>query len=61
MNKIVSGWRYLGWPVPVVTEETRPDYVVLTMSVGAPHKKNRQEKSEKRTDLEVLPGAKIRF
>ena len=23
---------------------TRPDYVVLTMPVGAPHKKNRQEK-----------------
>ena len=74
MDKIVSGWRYLGWPVPVVTEETRPDYVVLTMPVGAPHKKtpqenstrktgkkNRQEKSEKRTDLGVLPGAKIRF
>ena len=52
VDKIVSGWRYLGWPVPVVTEET---------PVGAPHKKNRQEKSEKRTDLGVLPGAKIRF
>ena len=23
VDKIVSGWRYLGWPVPVVTEETR--------------------------------------
>lgn len=58
----------------MVTEETRPDYVVLTMPVGAPHKKtpqenparktdkkNRQEKSEKRTDLEVLPGTEIRF
>ena len=34
VDKIVSGWRYLGWPTPTVTEETRPDYVVLTMRIG---------------------------
>ena len=50
VDKIVSGWRYLGWPTPTVTEETRPDYVVLTMPVGAPHKKTTQEKPIRKTD-----------
>lgn len=40
VDKIVSGWRSLGWQLPTVTEETRPDYVVLTLPLG---KKNRQE------------------
>ena len=53
VDKIVNGWRYLGWPTPVVTEETRPDYVVLTMRIGKsdesdptrkPHKKTPQER-----------------
>ncbi|WP_300934649.1 ATP-binding protein [uncultured Muribaculum sp.] len=49
VDKIVSGWQSLGWPVPTVTEETRPDYVVLTMQLGQenptrkPHKKTPQE------------------
>ena len=43
VDKIVSGWRYLGWPTPTVTEETRPDYVILTMYIGKPHKKTPQE------------------
>ena len=55
VDKIVNGWRYLGWPTPVVTEETRPDYVVLTMRIGKsdesdptrkPHKKTPQERRE---------------
>ena len=50
VDKIVSGWRYLGWPTPTVTEETRPDYVVLTMPVGAPHKKTPQENPARKTD-----------
>lgn len=38
----------MGWPFPTVTEETRPDYVVLTMQLGKnptrrPDKKTRQE------------------
>lgn len=33
VDKIVSGWRYLGLPEPTVEEETRPDYVVLTLSL----------------------------
>ena len=72
VDKIVSGWRYLGWPVPVVTEETRPDYVVLTMPVGAlhkntpqgyptrkPDKKNRQEKPIRKPDKKSLRREQI--
>ena len=68
VDKIVSGWRYLGWPTPTVTEETRPDYVVLTMRIGksdedAPtrktHKKNRQEKPIRKTDKKRLRREQI--
>lgn len=52
VDKIVSGWRYLGWPVPVVTEETRPDYVVLTMPVGISGKKDPTRKTGKKTPQE---------
>ena len=44
VDKIVGGWRYLGWPIPTVVEETRPDYVVLTMRVGNEVRKTHQEK-----------------
>ena len=69
VDKIVSGWRYLGWPTPTVTEETRPDYVVLTMRIGKsddddptrkPHKKDVRMKQilefckESRTASEIL-------
>ena len=40
VDKIVSGWQSLGWPLPTVAEETRPDYVVLTLQLGM---KTRQE------------------
>ena len=53
VDKIVNGWQFLGWSAPTVTEETRPDYVVLTMPLGEkipqenptrkPHKKTPQE------------------
>ena len=43
VDKIVSGWRSLGWGTPSVAEETRPDYVVLTMQIGKPIKKTHQE------------------
>ncbi|MBV4225673.1 putative DNA binding domain-containing protein [Parabacteroides distasonis] len=43
VDKIVSGWRSLGWDTPSVAEETRPDYVVLTMQIGKPIKKTHQE------------------
>ena len=44
VDKIVSGWQSLGWPLPTVTEETRPDYVVLTMRLG----KNPTRKPDKK-------------
>ena len=59
VDKIVSGWRYLGWPTPTVIEETRPDYVVLTMRIGKsdesaltrkPDKKTRQENPIRKPD-----------
>lgn len=59
MDKIVSGWRYLGWPVPVVTEETRPDYVVLTMPVGISGKRTPQEKPVRKTDKKSLRKEQI--
>ena len=43
VDKIVSGWRSLGWGTPSVAEETRPDYVVWTMQIGKPIKKTHQE------------------
>ena len=48
VDKIVGGWRYLGWPIPTVVEETRPDYVVLTMRVGNEVRKTHQEKPTKK-------------
>ena len=51
VDKIVSGWKYLGWPLPTVAEETRPDYVVLTMQLGTePDKKTRQENPTRKPD-----------
>ena len=46
VDKIVNGWQYLGWPTPTIAEETRPDYVVLTMRVGDVG----QEKPIRKTD-----------
>lgn len=44
VDKIVNGWKYLGWTVLTVEEATRPDYVVLTMPV-----ENEVEKPDKKT------------
>ena len=63
VGKIVSDWRYLGWSTSTVTEETRPDYVVLIMRIGKsdngdptrkPHKKPPQERHEDETNTGVL-------
>ena len=49
VDKIVSGWQSLGWPLPIVTEETRPDYVVLTMQLGGKtNKKTTQENNPRK-------------
>ena len=72
VDKIVNGWKYLGWTVPTVEEATRPDYVVLTMPVEneveknvqenrtrKPDKKTRQERFADEGNLGILFGAKI--
>lgn len=68
VDKIVGGWRYLGWPTPVIEEKTRPDYVVLTMRIGKigendqtrkTDKKNRQEKPIRKTDKKNLRREQI--
>ena len=51
VDKIVSGWRYLGYPHPTVAEKMRPDYVVLTLRLGTkPDKKTRQENPTRKPD-----------
>ena len=52
VDKIVSGWQSLGWPIPTVTEETRPDYVVLTMQLGKTPQENPTRKPHKKTPQE---------
>lgn len=42
VDKIVSGWQLLGWPLPTVAEETRPDYVVLTTEPDNPTSRNQK-------------------
>ena len=68
VDKIVSGWQSLGWPIPTVTEETRPDYVVLTMQLGKtpqenptrkPHKKTPQENPTRKPDKKELRREQI--
>ncbi len=67
VDKIVNGWKYLGWTVPTVEEATRPDYVVLTMPVEnevekavqenptrKPDKKTRQENPTRKPDKKDL-------
>ena len=49
VDKIVNGWKYLGWTVLTVEEATRPDYVVLTMPVENEVEKNRTRKPYKKT------------
>ncbi len=42
VDKIVSGWQSLGWPLPIIAEETRPDYVVLTTEPDNPTSRNQK-------------------
>lgn len=34
VDKILAGWKELGWDAPVLSEEVQPDYVVLTLPIG---------------------------
>lgn len=60
VDKIVSGWQSLGWPLPAVTEETRPDYVVLTMQLGRKtDKKTTQENDLRKPNKQDLRKEEI--
>ena len=60
VDKIVSGWKYLGWPLPTVAEEIRPDYVVLTMLLDTePDKKTTQENPTRKSNKQALRREQI--
>lgn len=61
VDKIMSGWHFLGWPNPSVREETRPDYVVLSMPIGKPDKKTGQEERTDKKDSESKIGQEKPF
>lgn len=50
VEKIVSGWKYLGWPAPTVAEESRPDYVVLTLQLGKQESSRQPKKTTQEND-----------
>lgn len=50
VDKIVSGWKYLGWPAPTVAEESRPDYVVLTLQPGKQESSRQPKKTTQEND-----------
>ena len=61
VDKIVSGWTYLGLPVPTVTEEIHPDYVVLTLQLSEkPDKKTGQENRTRKPDKKTGQKKRIR-
>ncbi|MCM1142754.1 MAG: putative DNA binding domain-containing protein [Muribaculum sp.] len=49
VDKIVSGWQYLGLPTPTVKEEIRPDYVSLTLDLHKTPQENHTRKPYKKT------------
>ena len=56
VDKILAGWKELGWDEPKLTEEVQPDYVVLTLPIGNTH----QEKTIKKTHQENPPRKPIK-
>ena len=61
MDKIVNGWKYLGWTVPTVEEATRPDYVVLTMPVENEVEKTVQENRTRKSINNVLQDVGVEY
>lgn len=60
VDKIVSGWQSLGWPHPTVAEETRPDYMVLTLQLGRKtDKKTTQENTTRKPNKQDLRKEEI--
>ena len=48
VDKILAGWKELGWDAPVLSEEVQPDYVVLTLPIGKAHQENPSRKPIKK-------------
>ena len=61
VDKIVNGWKYLGWTVPTVEEETRPDYVVLTMPVENEVEKAVQENRTRKPDKNFVQDIDVEY
>ena len=55
VDKILAGWKELGWDAPVLSEEVQPDYVVLTLPIG---KANQENPSRKPIKKEQNPSSK---
>ncbi len=49
VDKILAGWKKLGWDAPRLTEEVQPDYVVLTLPIGKTRQENPIRKPDKKT------------
>ena len=47
VDKILAGWKELGWDAPRLTEEVQPDYVVLTLPIGKTRQENPIRKPDK--------------
>lgn len=61
VDKIVNGWKYLGWTVPTVEEVTRPDYVVLTMPVENEVEKTVQENRTRKPDKNFVQDVDVEY
>lgn len=48
VDKILAGWKELGWDEPRLTEEVQPDYVVLTLPIGKTPQENPIRKPDKK-------------
>lgn len=51
VDKILTGWKDLGWDPPVLTEETQPDFVTLTLPIGVSSSENVTKKDENVTKM----------
>ena len=58
MDKILAGWKELGWDTPILSEEEQPDYVVLTLPIGKTHQEG--GKPIKKTHQETINKKDIR-
>lgn len=58
VDKILAGWKELGWDTPILSEEVQPDYVVQTFPIGKTHQEG--GKPIKKTHQETINKKDIR-